>query len=319
MREPSRLPTLPATAPADVYATNMAAYAAHAEGAFSPNTERAIRSDQKVFVAWCDKSAMPHMPASAATVAAFVKAMGDEKKPATIRRYVATVAHLHRAAKVANPCADTAVTLALRALHRARGRAQKQAAPFNRAHVDTALRARARLSLRDLRQRAIVAVAYDTMCRASELVALRVKDIAADANGAATVLVERSKTDQEGEGSDRYLHTDTMRHVRAWLSAAGLTDGALFRAVLTGGRVGGALHECEIARAMRELAPREAGRVSAHSVRVGACQDMASQGIEIAAIMQAGGWKTPTMVARYNRKAAASAGGAAKLARAQGR
>jgi integrase len=131
--------------------------------------------------------------------------------------------------------------------------------------------------------------------------------------------VRRAKNDQEGVGSDRYLHTDTMNHVRAWLLAAGLVDGPLFRAVLKGGRVGGPLHECEISRALGELAPKSAGRVSGHSCRTGSCQDMVAAGIELLEIQQAGGWASPTMPALYNRKQAAAIGGAAKLAFEQGR
>ena len=40
-------------------------------------------------------------------------------------------------------------------------------------------------------------------------------------------------------------------------------------------------------------------RLSGHSMRVGAAQDMAAAGIELVAIMHAGGWKSPEMVMRY--------------------
>ncbi len=307
----------PKAAASTALADNLAAYAAQAEGAFSPNTLRAMLADQRVFGAFCDQHGVTELPATPETVAAFVRAMAAEKKPATIRRYLASVAHKHRAAQAPDPCKAEAVNLALKALHRAEGRAQKQAKPIKREHVVAALRARPRLSLRDLRQRAILAVAYDSLCRASELVALRVKDITAADDGAATVLVRRAKNDQEGEGSVRYLRPDTMNHVRAWTAAASLTDGELFRAVLKGGRVGGPLHECEISRAMRELAPKAAGRVSAHSTRVGACQDMVKAGISMLAVMQAGGWKTSAMPASYNRNQDAQTGGMAVLAEKQ--
>jgi hypothetical protein len=87
--------------------------------------------------------------------------------------------------------------------------------------------------------------------------------------------------------------------------------------VLKGSRLGGPLHECEISRTLRELAPKEAGHVSAHSTRIGACQDMVARGIEVGAIMQAAGWKTSAMVARYNREAKAETGGAAQPAKKQ--
>jgi len=308
------LARLPKPTTPTALAATLATYAAQAEGAFSPNTLRALLADQRVFGAFCDQHGVPELPATPATVAAFVRAMAAAKKPATIRRYLASISHKHRAAQVPDPCKADSVTLAVKALHRAEGRAQKQVAPLRREHVVAALSARARLSPRDLRQRAIIAVAYDSLCRASELVALRVKDITAADNGAATLLVRRAKNDQDGEGSVRYLRPDTMNHVRAWLSAASLADGPLFRAVLKGGRVGGALHECEISRALRELAPKAAGHVSAHSTRVGACQDLVKAGISMLAVMQAGGWKTAAMPAAYNRHQDAQTGGMAVLA-----
>ena len=57
--------------------------------------------------------------------------MAASKAPATVRRYVSTVATFHRAAAVANPCEVLVVKLALKRMHRERDRAQAQAAPLN--------------------------------------------------------------------------------------------------------------------------------------------------------------------------------------------
>ncbi len=81
------------------------------------------------------------LPATPDTVAAFIDAMAAAKAPATVRRYVASVAAMHRAARLPNPCAEDAVRLALKRLHRARGRAQAQAAPLTRDRVDRMLEA----------------------------------------------------------------------------------------------------------------------------------------------------------------------------------
>lgn len=40
-------------------------------------------------------------------------------------------------------------------------------------------------------------------------------------------------------------------------------------------------------------------KLSGHSMRIGAAQDMMTSGINILPIMSAGGWKTPNTVARY--------------------
>ena len=126
----------------------------------------------------------------------------------------------------------------------------------------------------DLRNRAILAVAYDAMLRRSELVALQVVDMKIDMGGSASLLVRRGKTDPRGAGATLYLHRDSVTLVR---------------------------------------------RISGHSPRVGAAQDMIASGIETPAILQAGRWKSASMVQRYGERLLAKRNGAAQLARLQKR
>ncbi len=58
--------------------------------------------------------------------------------------------------------------------------------------------------------------------------------------------------------------------------------------------------------------------ITSHSTRVGAAQDMAAtDGIELPAIMVAGAWRNPAMVARYTARQNTKRGGSAKLADAR--
>lgn len=308
----------------------LARYAAASRGAFARNTERAIQADTAIFTGWCSARNLVALPAAAQTVADFIDAMRDKdqgkpRKPATIRRYVSSISHLHRAAELPNPADGNAVKLALRRMAMQDGVAQQQAEGINRRLADRLLHAGGR-TLRDLRNRALLAVAYDTLCRRSELVALLRKDLHHGPHGDGTVEVRRGKTDQEGAGMTRYLAPDTMRLVLQWADAADISDGELFRAVLKGNHVGGPLDPGTIARVFKELAraaglsTEEVARISAHSSRVGATQDMAaSDRISTSAIMQAGGWKSSQMVARYTRRQAARRSGAARLAELQNR
>ncbi len=179
--------------------------------------------------------------------------------------------------------------------------------------------------MKGLRDRALLALAYDTLCRRSELVALSVADIEAGNEGDATVLVARSKTDQEGMGMVRYMAPDTCRHIEARITAAGIIDGLLFRSVGRGGRIGGALDTGDVARIFKAMAraagvsPDAVAAISGHSSRVGAAQDMVRHGVELPAVMQAGGWRTAEMVGRYTRRLDARRSGAAKLAILQNR
>ncbi len=242
--------------PADTTAlANLAQHAADAQGAYASNTERALRSDVAVFTAWCEGAGLASLPALAGTVAAFVSAMAATKAPATVRRYLSSVATFHRAAKLPNPCEAELVRLALRRLHREKGRAQVQAAPLNRGLVDSMI-AKAGVGTKSLRDRALLALAYDTLCRRSELVALYVASLERGSAGDGTVLISRGKTDQEGRGMVRYVAPDTMRHLRAWLDAAQIEDGPLFRSVSETGRIGGPLDPGDVSRIFKALATK---------------------------------------------------------------
>jgi integrase len=305
-------------------ASALARHAQAARGAYASNTERALRADTAVFTAWCAEARLMSLPAAPDTIVAYVDHAGEIKAPATVRRYVSSIATFHRAAGLANPCTDDAVRLALKRLHRAHGRAQAQAASLTRDRIDRMLDT-ADSGPRALRNRALLAVAYDSLCRRSELVALHCHDLEAGSHGDGTLVLRRSKTDQEGQGSIRYLAPDTMRAVRAWLEVAGHREGTLFRSVGKAGRVGGPLGPGDVARvfkAMATAAGLEAGLVAAisgHSSRVGAAQDQVRYGVELPAVMQSGGWKSPAMVARYTARLDARRGGAAKLAMLQNR
>lgn len=66
---------------------------AMAEGAYSPNTLRAQKADGAIFQAYCESRGEPYLPASPKTIRAFIETQVKAgKKPATVKRYVATIA-----------------------------------------------------------------------------------------------------------------------------------------------------------------------------------------------------------------------------------
>ena len=275
---------------------------------FSDNTRRAIRSDFGIFDAWCRARPLPALPAAPATLAAFVDAMAASRAPATVRRYVASIAAAHRVlGHDRSATKSPAVRLALQRIHRAKGRRQAQALALTWP-LRQRLLAASGDRLIDVRNRALLALAYDTMLRRSELAALHADDLAEEPNGAATLLVRRGKTDPEGGGAVVYAARDTMRIVRAWLRRGRIADGFLFRSLSRTGTPGQSLDPSQIPRIFKAMA-RAAGLpddavdgLSGHSARVGAAQDMIASGVELAAILQAGRWKTTAMVNRYGER-----------------
>ena len=289
-----------------------------------PNTERARRADLALYANWCRGRGLTAVPAEPGTVAAFVDAMAATRAPATVRRYVASLAIAHRAAGQPGATRAVPVRLAIERMYRRYGRRQAQAHGLTWPLRLRLLEA-AGDRLIDLRNRALLGVAYDAMLRRSELAALRVTDLKTERHGGATLLVRRGKTDPEGRGAVAYLARDTVALVREWLARSHVTDGALFRSVAKGDRLGNGLHPSQVPRIFKAMArhaglpPNVAEDFSGHSARVGATQDMVAAGIELPAILQAGRWKTAAMVNRYGERLLAHRNGTARLARLQGR
>ena len=300
-----------------------AACAASARGALADNTERAMRSDLRLYAAWCEARGVPALPARAETVAAFVDAMAKQRAPATVRRYVASIAAAHRAMGLEKTTRSEPVRRALARMHRRKGRRQAQAEALNWPLLERLMDATGD-TLIDARNRALLAVAYDTLLRRGELVALQVADIVVEADGSGTVLVRRSKTDAEGCGATLYLAPDSVALVRAWCERSGVAGGRLFRS-LNRGALGERLDASQVPRIFKTMAERAGlpgdvvARISGHSTRVGAAQDMVAEGIGMPAILDAGRWKTTAMVHRYGERLLARRSGAAQLARLQRR
>ena len=293
-------------------------------GAFSANTERAVRADLGVFAAWCGERGRVPMPARAETIAAFVDAMAATRAPATVRRYVASIATAHRSVDRGKAARSAAVKLALKRMHRRKGRRQAQARGLTWPLRERLIDAAGDRAIDD-RNRALVAVAYDAMLRRSELADLQVNDLIEEIDGSGTLLVRRGKTDPEGRGASLYLAPDTVALVRVWLRRGRIEAGRLFRSVGKDGTPGEKLHPSQVPRIFKAMAhraglpPEIADGLSGHSARVGAVQDMVAGGIELPAILQAGRWKTTTMVNRYGERLLARRSGAAQLARLQRR
>jgi integrase len=306
-------------------AVALADWSSMARGAFAANTVRAWKADWEIFTEFCRERCVTSLPALPQTVRDFVfECLAKLKKPATIRRYVSTIGRAHRAAGVADPTGTETVKLALKEMGRSVPARQSQARGLVWAEIAVFLEFDPR-NLRDVRDRALVAVAYDTMCRREELVNLRIEDMAEAADGSGSVVIRRSKTDTAGEGVTAYLSPLTMRLVAAWLGSSRRKSGTLFARVLGGNAIGEAVTAQIVTAVLRKVGQwigldrKEWERISGHSCRVGAAQDLLALNIDMASIMQAGRWRDTRMPMRYGEKVLANRGAMARAAKSQGR
>jgi len=316
-----------------------------AQRAYPANTQRAWRSDWQIYDAFCSGRGVKTVPATPAIIAAFVDACGEVgKKPATIRRYLSTIALAHRVAKFANPCIEEPVRHALKGLTNEVPIAQRQAKGLGWEQIKTFIES-AGDGLPATRERALLCVAYDTMARRAELVAFNRGDFKFLEDGSGRALIKRSKTDQAGEGHTAYLAPVTVRYLKAWLELAQITKGPVFRRLIGTGfpprqkprpgrepklrtvpeRIGARLRPAAVGNIFKsvarhiKLAPEDISAISGHSIRVGATQDLLALNIDLASVMQAGRWKSHRMPMRYGEHVLAGQGGMARAASAQGR
>lgn len=175
-------------------------------------------------------------------------------------------------------------------------------------------------TLLGIRNRAIIAVGYDTLCRRSELVGLRVEDLAKLKGGAMSILVRRAKNDPFGDGRLGYLTPKTVKLLKDWLKASKIKKGWMFRRIYDNRIIGASnFNPYTITRIIKELAEAAkldkslVAQLSGHSMRVGAAQDMMTSGIGLLPVMQAGGWKSMNIVGRYVQEASVSQNGIAQL------
>lgn len=271
------------------------------EGAYSHSTIRGYRNALKQFQCWCVARNVNWLPAEPDTIAAYVDDQAKDKAIATIKHRVDAIKFAHRMVDVPPPTDNSAVLLAIR---RARRRTCSRPTQVSGLTADLLARIVAACpeTLAGRRDAALLSVGYDTLCRSSEIAAMCVEHLAEQGSA---VRVPRSKADPFGEGRISYLSLRTCDLVKRWLEASKLEEGPLFRGLHTLKVSDRSLSTSSIRRLIKSAAHRAgvakpiADGLSGHSMRIGAAQDMMLAGFDTISIMQAGGWKTHAVMARY--------------------
>lgn len=275
------------------------------EDAYARNSIRAYRADWLDFLRFCDLHGLCALPASPQAVASYIQErMSAGLKSASIRRKMNSIGTIHRWSELPNPMHHPEVQLALRKMYRRLGRRSRQAYGLTAELIERLVEATGD-DLRGLRDRALLRLAHETLLRRQELVSLRVQDIHWRGDGSAALMLRRSKTDQGGVGRWIFATDKSALSVREWLTAAGHSNGLLFRGVARGGALTDSLHPGYVAMRLKRLAQR-AGleeqvvrHISGHSPRVGGAQDLMMRGASLVQIMAIGGWKKTDTVMNY--------------------
>jgi integrase len=232
---------------------------------------------------------------------------------------LAAIRYFHRAAGHEMPTGDETVKAVLSGIRRTIGAApvRKKAATSD---IVLGMVGGKGASLRDLRDRAILLLGFAGAFRRSELVALNIADIEETAEG-MLVTLRRSKTDQEGLGRrvaiPRGEIACPVAALRAWLDAAGIAEGAIFRRIfnrraqrLTDRR----LAPRNVAAIVKQGAARlgfDPSTFGGHSLRSGLVTTAVKRGVNLMKICDQTGHKSLEMLRVYSRDAELFTGNAA--------
>lgn len=204
------------------------------EGAYAPSTIRAYKANFERFIQFCEKPNINALPASPSGVANYIVQLTKSGlKSSSIRIAIASISSIQKLNCLSDPTQHPDVKIEMRRMHRTLGRSSKQAFGITAPILEKMLSATSG-NLRGVRDKALLLLAYDSMCRRSELISLRVTDIQSNELEnyiPIKVRLRKSKTDQEHQGRRIFLTQRSSDALTVWLNQAKLKDGFLFRGI----------------------------------------------------------------------------------------
>lgn len=307
----------------------------NAQNSKSANTRRSYRTALLQFAAFRglitsdDVDAPGRMQLEDVAIAAAVPATAEQifswvghldlqgLKPSSIATRLAAVAAAHKERRI--PVDLELAQRALAGIRRRRGSAKRMSHALRVDELKQILPAGN--DLRALRDRALLLLGWCAALRRSELVGLDVsRDVSADASAWIEIVDEgvkvhllRSKTDALGDGDNVAVpRTGTQccpaAAVEAWMAAAEIDIGPLFRPISRAGHVGTQRLTVDglayvLKRRVGQLANANSNMpITAHSLRAGFVSECVSHGVDLAAIQQTTRHKDVKVLAGYIRE-----------------
>ena len=259
------------------------------EAGTAENTKRAYATDLKLFWAWANERGVEQAyPVPVAIVLEYMAEHLDQYAVTTMKRKIAAISVAHRfhgVPDIQNPSRDPRVHTLLSANKRAAAKAGKVKRKSKAATSDVLEPMLATCrgnSLIDLRDKALLMVGFASGGRRrSELAGFNLADLEETPDGFILTL-RHSKTDQSGDGQPLPVKGRAAQALREWITAAGITEGRLFRSIKKGGKVGISISGHAITLIVKkraEAAGFDPAQFGGHSLRSGFVTESARRGI----------------------------------------
>jgi integrase len=289
---------------------------AYARQALSPATRRAYGSHLRAWEAWCTAKGTPPAPAPPALVANHLAELAGARAYVTLTSRLSAIVQAHALLRLPFDSRDPELRKTLQGIARAHGtRPKRQAAPLLTADV-VKVASVCGGDLRGERDRALIMLGFAGAFRRSELVEIRVGDLTFGPHG-LSVFLARSKADQIGEGSLVHIAANPLAvqcpvaALRAWLDAAGIRQGWVFRRITRSDAIGRQGLSAESVRLILKERAWEAGyrgeelaRITPHSLRAGCITTLAQASVHERDIMKHSRHGSQAVMRTYIRAAA---------------
>lgn len=228
-------------------------------------------------------------------------------KASTIARRVAGICYAHQLAGHAPPGHSEIVKATVRGIRRTIGAAPNRKDPLTAEYLLAMVKV-APNSPTGLRDRAVLLLGFAGAMRRSELVRLNTNDLR-ETKAGLRLYIRTSKTDQERLGHIIAIAPGKtvcpVKALRAWLAAAKITNGPIFRSISNGGRISTSrLSDRSVAEIVKTYAKRiglDPASFSAHSLRAGFLTSAAQSGASVFKMMDVSRHKSMDTVRGYIR------------------
>lgn len=216
----------------------------YAESTLSEKTRADYASAWRDFVAYCDRRRFDAMPASLATVAAYMTDLADAGASVSqIDLKRAAIRHQHNIAGHVSPTEHPQIVELMKGIRNKRKVAKSPKDELTLDHLREIV-ARMPSTINGQRDRAMLLLGYWGAFRRSELVAVRIEHVKLSVD-AMRVTVPKSKTDQAGAGKTKTMKllpgdladVCPVRAYRAWVDAGHINSGLVFRPIDRWGNV----------------------------------------------------------------------------------
>ena len=266
----------------------------------SLNTLRAYKSDFNHFSNFCKKNNFKALPADPKIVSFYITHLSSNSKVSTLKRRLASISIIHKIKGLYIDIKHPLIIENLMGIQRKLGVFQKSKKPIlinELKEIIKTIESTEKNEIKRIRNKALILVGFAGGFRRSELVNIKLDDLEFTKEG-LKIFIQRSKTDQSGEGMTKAIPYFKDKNfcpvvsIKNWIEIIkSKTNSLIFD-----------ISDKMVAVLIKKYL-QKAGfdntKYSGHSLRSGFATVAADHGADEKSIMNMTGHKSSTMVRRY--------------------